>query len=103
MISRRLALESALGDREVVVFSVEYAPGAALHQTSPPGACLRVRRTRCGRLQLDTLPPRSPMTRVRAAGSLHSTSQSASVMEPAKLIEFFVAEQRQVLTEPISN
>jgi hypothetical protein len=43
------------------------------------------------------------MTRVRAAGSLHSTSQNASVMEPAKPIEFFVAEQRQVLTEPISN
>jgi hypothetical protein len=43
------------------------------------------------------------MTRVRAAGSLHSPSQNASVMEPAKLIEFFVAEQRQVLTEPISN
>ena len=39
MISRRLALESALGDREVVILfrRLEYAPGEA-SPTSPPGA-----------------------------------------------------------------
>lgn len=37
MISRRLAPESTLGDREVVVFSVEYAPGAACTRHRHPG------------------------------------------------------------------
>ena len=38
-----------------------------------------------------------------APGAIHSISRNASGTEPAKLIAFFVADQKQVLTEPISN
>jgi quercetin dioxygenase-like cupin family protein len=34
-------------------------------------------------------------------GTVHSTSRNASETDPAKLITFFVAGQRQTLTEPI--
>ena len=101
----RQALPDVRG-KEVVVVSIEYAPGAesTKHRHRGPVFAYVVRGAIAS--QLGTEPPvtygEGEMW-YEPPGAIHSVSRNASETEPAKMITFFVADQRQVLTEPISN
>jgi quercetin dioxygenase-like cupin family protein len=101
----RQALPNVPG-KEVVVVSVEYAPGGAStrHRHHGPVFAYVVRGAIVS--QFGTGPPvtygEGEMW-YESPGTVHSTSRNGSETDPAKLITFFVADERQKLTEPISS
>lgn len=101
----RQALPNARG-KEVIVVSIEYAPGAGSTKHRHPGPVFAYVARGAIVSQLGTEPPvtydEGEMW-YEAPGAIHGISRNASGTEPAKLIAFFVADQKQVLTEPISN
>jgi quercetin dioxygenase-like cupin family protein len=101
----RQALPSVRG-KEVIVISMEYAPGAKSTKHRHPGPVFAYVARGAIVSQLGTEPPvtygEGEMW-YEAPGAIHSISRNASEMESAKLVAFFVADQKQVLTEPISN
>jgi quercetin dioxygenase-like cupin family protein len=101
----RQALPDVRG-KEVIVVSMEYAPGAESTKHRHPGPVFAYVARGAIVSQLGTEPPvtygEGEMW-YEAPGAIHSISRNASETESAKLIAFFVADQKQVLTEPISN
>lgn len=101
----RQALPNVRG-KEVIVVSMEYAPGAESTKHRHPGPVFAYVARGAIVSQLGTEPPvtygEGEMW-YEAPGAIHSISRNASEIEPAKLVAFFVADQKQVLTEPISN
>ena len=101
----RQALPNVPG-KEVIVVSIEYVPGAgsARHRHPGPVFAYVARGAIVSQLGTD-LPATYGEGEMwyEPPGAIHSTSRNASETEPAKLITFFVADQKQVLTEPISN
>jgi quercetin dioxygenase-like cupin family protein len=101
----RQALPNVRG-KEVIVVSMEYAPGAQSTKHRHPGPVFAYVARGAIVSQLGTEPPvtygEGEML-YEAPGVIHSISRNASETESAKLIAFFVADQKQVLTEPISN
>ena len=101
----RQALPNVRG-KEVIVVSMEYAPGAESTKHRHPGPVFAYVARGAIVSQLGTEPPvtygEGEMW-YEAPGVIHSISRNASETESAKLIAFFVADQKQVLTEPISN
>ncbi len=100
----RQALPNIPG-KEVIVVSVDYAPGAGSTKHRHPGPVFAyvVRGTIVS--QFGTEPPVTYSEGeiwYESPGTVHSTCRNASETDPAKLITFFVADQRQILTEPIS-
>jgi quercetin dioxygenase-like cupin family protein len=90
--------------KEVVVISVDYAPGAGStkHRHPVPVFAYVVRGAIVSQLGME--PPVTYSEGemwYESPGTVHSTSRNASETDPAKLITFFVAGQRQTLTEPI--
>ena len=101
----RQALPNVWG-KEVIVVSIEYAPGAGSTKHRHPGPVFAYVARGAIVSQLGTEPPATygeGEMWYEAPGAIHSISRNASGTEPAKLIAFFVADQKQVLTEPISN
>jgi quercetin dioxygenase-like cupin family protein len=108
-VARREILRQALPNapgKEVVVISLDYAPGAAssLHRHPSPvfgyvarGAIVSqigdqpVRTYQQGEMFYE--PP----------GGVHSGSHNASTTAPATLVAFFVADPGQTLTEPVAG
>jgi quercetin dioxygenase-like cupin family protein len=101
----RQALANVRG-KEVIVVSIEYAPGAGSTKHRHPGPVFAYVARGAIVSQLGTAPPvtygEGEMW-YEAPGAIHSISRNASETEPAKLVAFFVADQKQALTEPISN
>jgi quercetin dioxygenase-like cupin family protein len=101
----RQALPNVRG-KEVIVVTIEYAPGSASTKHRHPGPVIAYVARGVIVSQLGT---ELPVTYgegemwYEAPGAIHSISRNASETEPAKLIAFFVADEKQVLTEPISN
>lgn len=101
----RQALPNVRG-KEVIVVSIEYGPGSGStrHRHPAPVFAYVARGTIVS--ELGTEPPvtygEGEMW-YEPPGAIHSVSRNASETEPARLVTFFVAEQKQVLTEPISN
>jgi quercetin dioxygenase-like cupin family protein len=101
----RQALPNLRG-KEVIVVSIEYAPGAGSTKHRHPGPVFAYVAHGAIVSELGSGPPvtygEGEMW-YEAPGAIHSISRNASEIEPAKLVAFFVADQKQVLTEPISN
>jgi len=101
----RHALPNVRG-KEVIVISIEYAPGSGSTRHRHPGPVFAyvVRGAVVSQLGGD-----APVTYgegemwYEPPGALHSVSRNASETDGAKLIAFFVADQNQILTEPVSN
>jgi quercetin dioxygenase-like cupin family protein len=90
--------------KEVVVVSVDYAPGAGSTKHRHPGPVFGYVVRGAIVSQLGTEPPvtyEEGEMWYEPPGAAHSTSRNASETGPAKLLTFFVADQKQVLTEPI--
>lgn len=101
----RQALPNML-DKEVVVFSVEYAPGAGSIKHRHPGPVFAYVARGAIVTQLGTQAPATYSEGemwYESPGAAHGTSRNASTTEPAKFIEFFVTTQRQPLTIPIRD
>ena len=126
MIPRRTALRTALGtlaalvaevtpactisgsggdsDKQVIIATIDYVPGAGStkHRHPRPVFAYVARGTIVSQLGTG-----SPITYVEGEtwceppGSVHSTSRNASNTEPAKLVVFYVADRKDVLTIPI--
>jgi quercetin dioxygenase-like cupin family protein len=101
----RQALPNVRG-KEVIVVSIEYAPGAESTKHRHPGPVFAYVARGAIVSQLGTgLPVTYGEGEMwyEAPGAIHSISRNASGTESATLIAFFVADEKQVLTEPISN
>jgi quercetin dioxygenase-like cupin family protein len=99
----RQALPNVPG-KEVVVVSVEYSPGAGSTRHRHPGPVFAYVVHGAIVSQLGTQEPvtyEEGEMWYEPPGRIHGISRNASAIEPAKLITFFVADQKQVLTEQI--
>jgi len=101
----RQALPDVRG-KEVIVVSIEYAPGTGSTKHRHPGPVFAYVARGAIVSQLGTDAPVTYSEGemwYEAPGAIHSISRNASATEPAKLIAFFVADKKQVLTEPVSG
>jgi quercetin dioxygenase-like cupin family protein len=92
--------------KEVVIVSVDYAPGAGSTKHRHPGPVFAYVVRGSIVSQFGTEPPVTygeGEVWYESPGAVHSTSRNASETDPAKLITFFVADHRQILTVPIST
>jgi len=90
--------------KQVVIVSIEYAPGAGSPRHRHPGPAFGYVARGTIVSEIGTAPPTTYTegeTWYEPPESVLSISRNASGTEPARLIVFFVADRKEVLTVPI--